>query len=116
MPDRPCILDKQRVVVIDGRHNRSSRILQNRGEIRIRDIAVLAPAIGSGWCGGIVKTPKARKRRTLGVAVGRARPIANPRRGRYLHLRNIPVLINHVPQTVKLIADFEVVGPPPNRF
>src|SRR5260370_38021446 len=111
----PGILNEQGMVMIDGRHHRSGRILQDGGEIRIGDVAILAPAIRL-WRGARIVAPKARKRLALAAAVHRARPIANPRGSRDLHLRYIPVLINHVPQTVELITDLEVVGTPPSAL
>src|SRR5580765_3419388 len=103
----PGIMDEQGMVMIDGRHNRSGRILQDGCEIRIGDVAILTGA----------DAPRVRLQSgTLAAAVGRACSVANPWGGRYLDLRYIPMLINHVPQTVELITDFEVVGTQPSAL
>ena len=103
----PGILYEQGMVMIDGRHNRSGRILQDGCEIRIGDVAVLASA-DAPWVRLQIGT--------LAAAVGRACSVANLRGSRQLHLRYVPVLINHVPQTVELITDFEIVGTPPSAL
>src|ERR1700757_4089445 len=109
MTNGPGILHKQGMVPIDGGHHFAGGILQDGGEIRIGHVAIFTGAGAPLVCQG------SRRRTVSAVATTESRgcPVTNPWRGPHLHLRYIPMLIDHVRQVVELITRFDVVSSQP---
>src|SRR5208282_4495712 len=91
------------MVVVNRGRSPTAVVFQHRREIGTRYIAVLA---GAG-------SPFRLERAALAATVGCSRVVAHAWGGEHVHIRYIPVLINHVPKAVELVARFDIVSTPP---